>query len=253
MALRTQLAQHPRPAGEHRDWSEMREVIGLGQLRSNTCTYLERVAAGETFDVVRRGKLVAQIVSVGVWRVAPIPARSVKVAAPDAGGWVGLDELRKRAGRCFDRVAAGETIYVVRGGRLLARIVSAGDSRMTPIRADAGGQIELDELRQRAGGYFDRVAAGQTIEVIRGGKVVARIVSAARNDARTSQTAGATSSTTKVGLPQPHESYESQHVAADSAATGWWSAMWDWTRDPRLSGGFSRSPEVSRPRPRSTY
>ena len=178
----------------------MREVIGLGQLRSNTCTYLERVAAGETFDVVRRGKLVAQIVSVGVWRVAPIPARSVKVAAPDAGGWVGLDELR-----------------------------------------------------QRAGGYFDRVAAGQTIEVIRGGKVVARIVSAARNDARTSQTAGATSSTTKVGLPQPHESYESQHVAADSAATGWWSAMWDWTRDPRLSGGFSRSPEVSRPRPRSTY
>ena len=43
----------------------MREVIGLGQLRSDACTYLERVAAGETIDVVRRGKLVAQIVSVG--------------------------------------------------------------------------------------------------------------------------------------------------------------------------------------------
>jgi prevent-host-death family protein len=166
--------------------NEMPEVIGLGQLRSNACGYLEQVAAGETIDVVRRGKLVARIVSVGDWRVAPIPARSVKVVAPDAGGWVGLDELRTRAGRCFDRVAAGETIYVVRGGTLLARIVRAGDSRMTPIPADAGRRIELDELRKRAGCYFDRVAAGQTIEVIRGGKLVARIVSSAGNDARRS-------------------------------------------------------------------
>ena len=208
----------PRPAGEHRDRSEMREVIGLSQLRSNACAYLERVAAGETIDVVRRGKLVARIVSVGDWRVAPIPARSVKVVAPDAGGWVGLDELRTRAGRCFDRVAAGETIYVVRGGKLLARIVSAGDSRMTPIPADAGRRIELDELRRRAGRYFDRVAAGQTIEVIRRGNLVARIVSVARNDARRSLIAGATSRTMKIGLPQPHESYESHHAAADSAA-----------------------------------
>ncbi len=159
----------------------MREVIGLGQLRNNTCTYLERVAAGETIDVVRRGKLVAQIVSVGDWRVAPIPARSVK-AAPDAGGWVGLDDLRKRAGQCFDRVAAGETIYVVRGGRLLARIVAAGDSGTTPVSTDAGRRIELDELRRRAGRYFDRVAAGQPIEITRGGELVARIVSAARSD-----------------------------------------------------------------------
>ena len=147
-------------------------------------SYLERVVAGETFDVVRRGKLVARIVSVGDWRVAPIPARSVKVAASEAGGWVVLDELRKRAGRCFDRVAAGETIYVVRDGRLLARIVSAGDSRTTPIPADAGRRIELDELRKRAGRYFDRVAAGQTIEVSRSGKLVARIVSVASNAAR---------------------------------------------------------------------
>jgi prevent-host-death family protein len=162
----------------------MREAIGLGQLRSNACTYLERVAAGETIDVVRHGKLVARIVSVGDWRVAPIPERSVKVVAPDAGGWVGLDELRTRAGRCFDRVAAGETIYIIRGGKLLARLVSAGDSGMNPVPADAGGQIELDELRKRAGRYFDRVAAGQSIEVSRGGKLVARIVSAARNDPR---------------------------------------------------------------------
>jgi prevent-host-death family protein len=164
----------------------MPEVIGLGQLRSNACGYLERVAAGETIDVVRRGKLVARIVSVGDWRVAPIPARSVKAAAPEAGGWVGLDELRTRAGRCLDRVAAGEMIDIVRGGRLLARIVPAGDSTTTATRADAGRQIELDELRKRAGRYFDQVAEGQTIEVIRGGTLVARIVSAATTDDRRS-------------------------------------------------------------------
>ncbi|MCV7381223.1 hypothetical protein H7K38_21580 [Mycobacterium alsense] len=101
----------------------MRTVIGLGQLRSDACSYLERVAAGETIDVVRRGKLVAQILSVGSWRAAPILAR------PNTSGWVGLDELRTRAGRCFDRVAAGETVDVVRGGRLVARIVSAAPSR----------------------------------------------------------------------------------------------------------------------------
>ncbi len=154
----------------------MPEVIGLGQLRSDACTYLERVAAGESLDVVRRGKLVAKIVPVGDWRVAAIPARSVKAAEPDSG-WVGLDELRTRAGRCFDRVAGGETLYVVRGGRILARIVAAGEA--TGVPADAGQPIELDELRNRAGRYIDRVAAGQTIEVSRGGKVVARIVSVA--------------------------------------------------------------------------
>ncbi len=158
----------------------MPEVIGLGQLRSHACAYLERVAAGEEIDVVRRGRLAARILPVGDWRVAPIPARTVKAA--DAGGWVGLDELRTRAGRCFDRVAAGETIYVVREGRLLARIVPAGDAR-TRVPAHAGQRIELDELRKRAGRYFDTVAEGQTIEVVRGGKVVARIVSAGANDA----------------------------------------------------------------------
>ncbi|OBH43588.1 type II toxin-antitoxin system Phd/YefM family antitoxin [Mycobacterium mantenii] len=156
------------------DPSETREAIGLGQLRSNACAYLERVGAGEAFDVIRRGRLVARIVSVGDWRAAPIPARS-----DEAGGWVGLDELRTRAGRCFDRVAAGETISVVRGGRLLARIVSAGDAKTAPAPVNAGVGIELDELRKRAGRYFDEVAAGRTIEVTRGGRPVARIVSVA--------------------------------------------------------------------------
>lgn len=158
---------------------EMREAIGLGQLRSDACRYLERVAAGETIDVVRRGKLVARIVPVGDWRVAPIPARSAKPGPPNAGGWIGLDELRTRAGRCFDRVAAGETVSVVRGGRLLAHIVAAGEADRTSRPVDTVGGIELDELRKRAGRYFDEVAAGQTIDVIRGGKLVARIVSVA--------------------------------------------------------------------------
>jgi antitoxin (DNA-binding transcriptional repressor) of toxin-antitoxin stability system len=105
------------------DRSEMRKVIGLGQLRSNTCAYLERIVAGETIDVVRRGKLVARLVPVGDWRVAPITP--VQDMAPDACGWVGLDGLRTRAGRYFDRVAAGQTIEVIRGGELVARIVSA--------------------------------------------------------------------------------------------------------------------------------
>ena len=152
----------------------MRETIGLGQLRSNACAYLERVVAGETFDVVRRGRLVARIVSVGDGRAAPIPARST-----EGGGWVGVDELRTRAGRCFDRVAAGETIGVVRGGRLLARIVGAGDTKTAPASVDVSGGIALDELRKRAGRYLDAVAAGQTIEVLRGGRPVARIISVA--------------------------------------------------------------------------
>ncbi len=108
----------------------MREVIGLGQLRSDACTYLDRVGAGATIDIVRRGKLVARIESVGDRRVGSIPQRTARAA--EAGDWVGLDELRKCAGRCFDRVATGTTIEVVRGGEMVARIVSAaGDDRRT--------------------------------------------------------------------------------------------------------------------------
>jgi prevent-host-death family protein len=162
----------------------MGEVIGLGQLRSDALTYLQRVAAGETIDIVRRGKLVARIVSVGDWRVAPIPARSVTDTTADAGTWVGLHELRTAAGRCFDRVAAGETIQVARGGRLLAQIVSAGDSPVAPNPADPAGPIDLDELRARTGRYLDRAAAGDEIEIVRGGSVVARIVSAVGDPAR---------------------------------------------------------------------
>jgi antitoxin (DNA-binding transcriptional repressor) of toxin-antitoxin stability system len=158
----------------------MGEVIGLGQLRSHALRYLERVAAGETIDVVRRGKLVGRIVSVGDWRVAPIPARSATDTAADTGAWVGLNEIRTAAGRCFDRVASGETIQVVRAGWLLAQIVSTdGESTVRSKPADAARPIEEYELRAHTRRYVDRAAAGETIEVARGGNVVACIVSAA--------------------------------------------------------------------------
>jgi prevent-host-death family protein len=84
-----------------------------------------------------------------------------------------------------DRIAAGETIQVIRGGRLLAQIVSAGDSPMAPNPADAVGPIDLDELRARTGRYLDRAAAGDEIEIVRRGNVVARIVSAVVDSPRT--------------------------------------------------------------------
>lgn len=40
------------------------QKIGLGQLRNSAAYYFDRVAAGESFDVVRRGRMVAQIVPV---------------------------------------------------------------------------------------------------------------------------------------------------------------------------------------------
>lgn len=96
----------------------MGQVIGLGQLRSHTCGYLDRVAAGETIEIVRRGTLVARIVSArDDAEMCRMPTRPVA-----------LDELRTRAGRCFDRVAAGETIEVVHRGRPVARIASLGSA-----------------------------------------------------------------------------------------------------------------------------
>ncbi|KAA0080099.1 hypothetical protein CIW52_25230 [Mycolicibacterium sp. P9-64] len=40
----------------------MNQRIGLGQLRNSAAYYLDRVAEGESFDGVRRGRMVAQIV-----------------------------------------------------------------------------------------------------------------------------------------------------------------------------------------------
>jgi prevent-host-death family protein len=171
----------------------MGELIGLGQLRSNAIGYLERVLAGETIDVVRRGRLVARIVSAAGDRPAPTALADL-VAVNGADGRIGLEALRNSAGRHFDRVEAGQTIWIVWRGKLVARIVSAtrnpeaGTIPTQPVNnaaRDAGGRVGLDELRTHAGRYFDRVAEGETIEVVRSGRVVARIVSAAEDPRRT--------------------------------------------------------------------
>ncbi|WP_363114283.1 type II toxin-antitoxin system prevent-host-death family antitoxin [Mycobacterium sp.] len=171
----------------------MGELIGLGQLRSNAIGYLERVLAGETIEVVRRGRLVARIVSAAGDRSTPTALPDL-VAVNGADGRIGLEALRNSAGRYFDRVEAGQTIWIVWRGKLVARVVSATrNPEASPIPTqpvnvaarDAGGRVGLDELRTHAGRYLDRVAEGETIEVVRGGRVVARIVSAAEDPRRT--------------------------------------------------------------------
>lgn len=100
--------------------------ICLGQLRSNTGAYIDRVAAGETLDIVRRGKLVAHIVpAASNLRHGAHSGGHVDQACSPASAWIRLSQLRLHAARCLDRVAAGETIAVIRQDTLVARIVSA--------------------------------------------------------------------------------------------------------------------------------
>jgi antitoxin (DNA-binding transcriptional repressor) of toxin-antitoxin stability system len=69
----------------------MGEVIGLGQLRSDACTYLERVARGETLEVVRRGRL--------YWarlRSQASMARSGSMTCELALGAISIGSLRAR-------------------------------------------------------------------------------------------------------------------------------------------------------------
>ena len=105
--------------------------ICLGQLKRYACDYLERVSRGETLEIVRRGRLVA-------FMVPPFPLLcepskggdhigAADPPAPDAN--IPLSQLRKNAAPCFDRVAAGDIIGVLRRGRLVARIVAATSIR----------------------------------------------------------------------------------------------------------------------------
>lgn len=163
----------------------MAELIGLGQLRSHACAYFEKVLAGQTIEVVRRGRLVARIVPIANdRRKQPHGTLPAAAAVHHSGNRVGLEELRTRAGHLFDRVAAGETIEVAWRERLVARIESVTSKPRNSLTVataaqDAGGRVGLAELRTRPGRFFDRVADGQTIEVVRRGKLVARIVPAA--------------------------------------------------------------------------
>jgi prevent-host-death family protein len=133
------MANHRRCSTGHMH-NEMRKPIGLGQLRSHTCGVLERVVAGETISVVRRG--------LPAGRIMPISGRSdePKVRARTCS----LDELRTRAGRLFDKVAAGEAIEVVWRGQLVARIAPAVDSpealRVSPVLSN-GAPCWIENLR----------------------------------------------------------------------------------------------------------
>jgi prevent-host-death family protein len=108
----------------------MGTLICLGQLRSNPCGYLDRVAAGETLEVVRRGKVVARIVPASAdvpessvddegWRKAPGWAADVRIA---------VSQVRRNPAPYFDRVEAGERIGLVRRDALIAQIIPASPS-----------------------------------------------------------------------------------------------------------------------------
>lgn len=82
--------------------------------------------------------------------ISAVGDREVPTALPDlvamnsAGGRIGLNALRTRAGRYFDRVAAGETIWIVWRDRLVARIDSAtwdsGAVLVAKPSVDTGGR-----------------------------------------------------------------------------------------------------------------
>jgi prevent-host-death family protein len=89
------------------DRSTVIHVIGIGQLRSDTCNYINRVSSGETFEIVRRGRPVARM------RPFEYPRGQFTTAVP-------LDSLRTRASHLMDRVAAGETVTIEHRGRIVA-------------------------------------------------------------------------------------------------------------------------------------
>lgn len=95
--------------------------MGVGQLRGDTRNYVERVAAGEIFDVLHRGRPIARLQPAHGChgRLIPVP----------------LNELRTRAARVFGRVQAGETVAVEYHGRIVAALRPwVGEVRTKPAR-----------------------------------------------------------------------------------------------------------------------
>jgi antitoxin (DNA-binding transcriptional repressor) of toxin-antitoxin stability system len=84
----------------------------------------------DVISVVWQGKLVARMHPAGEVQGASTIGRSDSVTERDSSGPIGLQDFRKPACAYLDRVADGETIEVLRRGKLVARIVSAaGDPR----------------------------------------------------------------------------------------------------------------------------
>jgi antitoxin (DNA-binding transcriptional repressor) of toxin-antitoxin stability system len=118
-----------------RGHGEMAVTVGLGQLRNHACAYFERVMAGETLYVVRRGKLVARIVTTaGDPKTCSSAGLPFAAVTQHSGNRVGLPEVRTRAGRLIDRVADGEIIEVAWRQRVVARMVSIDQNPNDPDR-----------------------------------------------------------------------------------------------------------------------
>ena len=78
---------------------------------------------------------------------------------------VGLRDLRHHTSEVLARVRHGETVDVTEHGRLIARIVPAGDREPTPVlaRLASSGRVTLAERpgyrpRMRAGDGTDRLS-----------------------------------------------------------------------------------------------
>lgn len=110
-------------------------AIGVVQLRTNMCDYVRRVAAGESFTVLRRGRPVA-VIDWGEERGPMLQQSSIRLGRFDSGVPVDLIHLRDCASRYLDRVAAGEKFVVIYRGNRVARIVAATNHRTatTPKR-----------------------------------------------------------------------------------------------------------------------
>jgi antitoxin (DNA-binding transcriptional repressor) of toxin-antitoxin stability system len=115
----------------------MQHRIGIGQLRSDTLRYVHRAATGDTIEVLRRGRLVAEL-------------QAPTGAAPDVGDVaeraccdrvviaVDVSLLRSQAGRYFDRVAAREVLEIMHHGHAIGRICPrAADVDAKPRRCAA--------------------------------------------------------------------------------------------------------------------
>jgi antitoxin (DNA-binding transcriptional repressor) of toxin-antitoxin stability system len=111
----------------------MQHRIGIGQLRSDTLRYVHRAATGDTIEVLRRGRLVAEL-------QAPIDAPPALGDAERAYCdrvmiAVDVSLIRSQAGRYFDRVAAGEALEIMHHGHTIARICPrAADVAAKPRR-----------------------------------------------------------------------------------------------------------------------
>jgi antitoxin (DNA-binding transcriptional repressor) of toxin-antitoxin stability system len=145
-----------------------------------------------------------------------------------------LGQLKSYARGYLERVSTGDTLEIVRRGRLVAFILPASPSSHEPPNGtDSVGSadlapdanIPLSHLRENAAPYFDRVAAGEIIGVVRRGMLVARIVAAAStpttpkslpSKATATASKTETSAASQPSQPTTNETRAGQFSIADS-------------------------------------